>query len=126
MTDSENFFFQVLSDIEEFGIPIFKLNSAEVDCSFSDDDLLGRGSSMIVYNGYLKKSRNAIRAAVKLPKELNVPQITHAIRREIRMMHKLANHPNIVNLYGVAFKELTPVIVVEYGLSNIADYLYKR
>ena len=41
----------------------------------------------------------------------------------MRIMKHVEYHPNIINLYGVAFKDIKPIIIVELAVNNLADYL---
>src|SRR3954452_21322109 len=39
-------------------------------------------------------------------------------------MKHLEAHPYIVNLYGVAFQGLNPILIVELAIGNLPDHLY--
>lgn len=45
------------------------------------------------------------------------------IRQEIRIMKHLETHPYIVTLYGIAFQNLNPILVVELAISGLPTYL---
>ena len=40
--------------------------------------------------------------------------------RKLRMMKHLEEHPNIINLHGVTFKDLRPITIVELAVNNLA------
>lgn len=93
--------------------------------------MVGSGVSMDVYEGYLTIKEKPIKVVLKRPRDLikpNAPDhrinvMLKDIRQELRMMKQFERHPNIVDLYGVAFKDLKPLLVVEFAVTNLTKYI---
>ena len=51
-------------------------------------------------------------------------KVLNDVRQEIQMMKHLDNHPNIIKLYGVVFRNLNPIVIVELSTEGcIVGYL---
>jgi len=48
------------------------------------------------------------------------------VRQEIRMMKNFEGHPFIIDLYGVVFMDLNPVVIVELAEDTVTEYLAKK
>lgn len=90
---------------------------------------------MNVYEGNLTTDgKKPVKVALKRPKYDIMPK-THDrrfnvmlidIQQELRMLKHFESHPNIIDLYGVTFKDLKPILVVELAVDTLRGYLRKR
>ena len=52
--------------------------------------------------------------------------ILEDFRHEITLMKKLKFHPNIVQIFGVTFREAKPIVIVELGNETLDVYLWEK
>src|SRR5690349_17760204 len=91
----------LLNCIQKLGIRYYDISQVKYDSKTH----IGNGASMRVHKGLLYNNpsdpEDHISVAVKIPKgrimpNLKVHRMLNDIRQELRIMHHLANHPNII------------------------------
>lgn len=127
----------LLTRLHQLEIPVYDMDQIK-DCGFDADDHLGGGTSMDVYKARLENPNPlqdcTIPVAVKVPKgemvhgtpDDGLRDILDDVRQELKIMKHLGQHPNIMNLYGVAFRELKPIFVVEFAAGNLQNHLMEN
>ena len=121
----------LINYLTELRITVY--DSHHIDCDFSADPL-GHGSSMTVYRAYLIKdppNSERIPVALKVPnatmKDMNrdnkAASVLADVRQEFRMMKHFEEHPNVINLYGIIFQNLKPMVIVELAEDKITNFL---
>ena len=123
-------YFTLLGYVNKLKISVYDLS--QIDCEFNHRAKVGSGSAMDVYRGRLREEEIAV--ALKMPNvnisdkmpDKRLHMVLGDIRQELRIMKHLEEHPNIINLYGVTFMDLKPVIIVELAVDNLANYLWRR
>ena len=116
---------ELLGHANTLGIRVIPWN----DCT--KGELIGKGGSMLVYNGTCEIDgeehkvafKHAIRILTDKTKEKMQNNVLSDIRQEIRLMGRLKGHPHVLQLIGVSFNNLTPVLVVELAEGNLEYYL---
>jgi serine/threonine protein kinase len=124
----------LLGYTNSLGIKVYDMS--QIGCQFRPEEIIGQGASMLVYRGHLYDSdisgSDAIPVALKAPLkaidkktgDTKVSDILNNVRQEIRMMKHFDGHPNIIKLYGITFKNLNPIMIVELATEGcITDYL---
>src|SRR3954462_213997 len=113
----------LLGYTNSLGIKVYDMS--QIGCQFNPEEIIGQGASMLVYRGHLYDSditgSDAIAVALKAPLieikkktvDTKVSEILNDIRQEIRMMKHFDGHPNIIKLYGIIFRNLNPIMIVE-------------
>ncbi|RUS15516.1 kinase-like domain-containing protein [Endogone sp. FLAS-F59071] len=98
---------------------------------------IGSGASMQVFEGTCIIAGTVTKVAFKRPhivmdekmRKKNFVRLTSVIKRELTIMEQLKSSSNIVNIYGLAFAGLTPVLIVElaqYSLDHYLSSAYQR
>ena len=125
----------LLGYMNDLGIKLYDMS--QVDCSFSFDEILGQGASMLVFSGHLADSDtlgpDTIPVALKVPCKAikentvdnKVSEVLNDVRQEVRMMKHFDGHPNIIKLYGIAFRNLDPVIIVELATGGLYRQIFR-
>ena len=127
-------YLSLLGYIQGLGIRVYDINQVQFD------DIVGQGASMLVFKGYLSKDTDTpasepIPVALKTPSasinerttNVKVSEVLNDVRQEIRMMKHFDGHPNIIQLYGVAFNGLNPVTIVELATEgSVTEYLASK
>src|SRR5436305_11892354 len=128
----------LLGYVQKLGIRVYDMS--QVHCPFHHDDNIGQGGSIVVFSGYLDNdtdtpSSELIPVALKIPSisikentlDKKISEALNDVRQEIRMMKHFDGHPNIIKLYGVAFRNLNPITIVELATEgSITEYLAIR
>src|SRR4051812_3546616 len=123
-----------IGHLQRLNIPVYDFESHLSDLTV--DSEIGRGGTMVVYQSELcqDSQQPSLKVALKMPHQ-NVKQNTRDkeinkmlsdMRQELRMMKHLEGHPNIVNLYGVAFRDLKPLLIVELAVPDVTEYIRGR
>ncbi|RUS19895.1 kinase-like domain-containing protein [Endogone sp. FLAS-F59071] len=108
--------------INELKIHTYDLKT-ELACSFEVGDRLGKGAFMTVYRGILNR-RKARTSSCQNPYRRGSLRYSAICDRP--RIADYAKHPNIIHLYGIAFVDLKPVLLVEFAVSTLEDYLKER
>ena len=124
----------LISYLTELRIAVYDLR--HIDCKFNDTERLGSGNSMTVYRAHFTKdpgipNSKRIPVAIKVPnvtiKDMNrdnkAASVLNDVRQELRMMKHFEKHPNIINLYGIIFQDLKPMMIVELAEDKITSFL---
>ncbi|BFU21794.1 protein kinase, putative [Entamoeba histolytica HM-1:IMSS-B] len=86
---------------------------SEFDKKYTKENEIGQGAFSVVYKGIRKE--DGVSVAVKqVNKTSQSSDQLKLLRREIDVMRKLSNHPNVVKLYDVYEDEKTILMVIEY------------
>ena len=123
----------LISYLTELCITVY--DPHHIDCNFSAEPL-GIGNSMTVYRAYLIKdpgipNSERIPVAIKIPNttlkdmkhDNKAASVLDDVRQELRMMKHFEKHPNVINLYGIFFQDLKPVVIVELAKDKITSFL---
>lgn len=92
---------------------------------------IGSGASMQVFEGTCIIAGTTTKVAFKRPhivmdermRKRNFVRLTSVIKRELTIMERLKSSSNIVNIYGLAFAGLTPILIVELAQYTLDHYL---
>src|SRR3954464_613289 len=134
MATKEVDYLTILGYVQALDIPVFDLEN-HIDCDFNLENRVGHGAVLDVFKAkLLRDGKDPILVALKIPhvdiKEKSRDHVINRmladIRQELRMMKHLEKHPNVVNLYGVTFKNLKLALVVEYAVATLTNYLTDR
>ncbi|RUS16802.1 LOW QUALITY PROTEIN: kinase-like domain-containing protein, partial [Endogone sp. FLAS-F59071] len=129
MTDYSTY----LGYVDNLGITSYDLE--QIDCNFADANHLGRGVFITAYKGFLRKDpwdlESIVPVAIKIPTtemllETRDRKTYSLLSKELHIIQHLSEHPNIINLHGVSFKDLKPILLVELAVSTLDIYLDKR
>lgn len=109
-------------------IPADSIYSME-DCILGNS--IGRGASMHVFEGTCKIGGTEIKVALKRPhitihqktQKKAILRLISVFKRELTIMERLKQSSNIVNLYGLIFDGLTPMLMVELATCSLDSYL---
>ncbi|KAL7715738.1 Protein kinase [Entamoeba marina] len=86
---------------------------SEFDKKYTKHDEIGQGAFSIVYKGTKKENNQSVAIKEVSKTSQNVDQLK-LLRREIDVMRKLSNHPNVVKLFDVFEDEQMILMVIEY------------
>ncbi|KAL2344295.1 hypothetical protein Fmac_005580 [Flemingia macrophylla] len=105
------------------GSSVFTLKEmAEATCSFSDDNLLGKGGFGRVYRGTLKSGEVVAIKKMELP-AIKAAEGEREFRVEVDILSRL-DHPNLVSLIGYCADGKQRFLVYEYMHNgNLQDHL---
>ena len=56
------------------------------------------------------------------PRRRVYEDVLNELRHEIKLMNMLRNHPNVVQIFGVTFKDERPILIVELGNFTLVNY----
>ena len=85
----------------------------QFDLKYTKENEIGQGAFSVVYKGIRKE--DGISVAVKqVSKSSQSSDQLKLLRREIEVMRKLSNHPNVVKLYDVYEDEKHILMVIEF------------
>src|SRR5947209_19613660 len=118
----------LIGHVEKLGVPVFDFVN-----HLTKGEMIGSGAAMNVFKGCLTANgKDPVKVALKEPgKALTsrahdrlIGSVLADVRQELRIMKHLEAHPYIVNLYGVAFQGLNPILIVELAIGKLPDHLY--
>lgn len=85
----------------------------EFDTKYKKEEEIGQGAFSIVYKGI--RIEDGLTVAIKqVNKKSQSADQLKLLRREIDVMRKLSNHPNVVKLYDVFEDDKSILMVIEY------------
>ena len=120
----------VISEFESPTLPVPSTSVTDSHCllpvvekeeiTFSQKDEIGRGSFGVVYKGVWAGTN----VAVKHVKIRHAKRIQSVVEREVRL-HRMARHPNIVQIMAISFLKNSIYIVSELiGGHNLEELLF--
>ncbi|ELP87397.1 myosin light chain kinase, putative [Entamoeba invadens IP1] len=88
-------------------------DKAEFDKKYTKENEIGQGAFSVVYKG-IRKEDGLVVAIKQVNKTSQSTDQLKLLRREIDVMKKLSNHPNVVKLYDVFEDDKTILMVIEF------------
>ncbi|RUP21057.1 kinase-like domain-containing protein, partial [Jimgerdemannia flammicorona] len=113
------------NDIADLGINVFVIESCTIGL------LIGSGATFSVHEGTLiddgKKKEVAFKCHRRLQmneatKEKDYLRVLQDIKQDLTFMHRLKLSSNVVDVHGIAFQGLSPMIIVELAMGSLEDY----